>query len=262
MPYRLPSADQKAHYVRTRFDAIAHRYDRFNDLITQGQHRWWKRTLVRRLALRPNDRVLDLCCGTGDLALRCRERLGPRGAVIAADFALNMLAVARRRLAGSASAAGSAAKAVPGGAARAWLICADATRLPFPDECFRVATIGYGLRNVADLGACLGELWRVLAPGGVLASLDVGKVRAAWLRPLVNAYFFLVVPWIGRLLQPGEEMYSYLPHSSIDYPHQERLLALLADRGFEHIELIEYLGGASVIHIARKPQWVHFIENS
>ena len=90
MPYRLPPLEQKSRYLRQGFDAIARRYDLFNDLITQGQHRWWKRVLVRELGLRSDpaagQRVLDLCCGTGDIALRVRDRLGPAGLVVAADL--------------------------------------------------------------------------------------------------------------------------------------------------------------------------------
>ena len=239
MPYHLPRAEDKPRYVRERFDAIAHRYDLFNDLITQGQHRWWKRVLVRRADLREAERVLDLCCGTGDIALRCAQALPPGGRVYALDFSRNMLRIARSRKRRR-------------GADMVYL-GADALRLPFGDSRFDAVTVGYGLRNVVDLEACLDEVRRVLRPGGVLASLDVGKVRSAWLRPLVAFYFFRVVPWIGRLLQPGEEMYTYLPHSAVDYPHQERLRAILGDRGFTGVELVEFLGGASVIHVARKP---------
>ena len=252
MPYRLPRPAEKSRYVRERFDAIAHRYDLFNDLITQGQHRRWKRTLLRRLALRPGQRVLDLCCGTGDIARMCRHALGADGRVVGLDFSHRMLRLAhdRERKAGPKSPAieerGSSGAGIG-------FVGGDATRLPLGGGLVDAVTIGYGLRNVVDLEGCIAEAHRVLRPGGVLASLDVGNVRAAWLRPLVGFYFFRVVPLIGNLLQPGEEMYRYLPHSSLDYPHQDRLKEILAGHGFDPVELVEFLGGASVIHLARKP---------
>ncbi|HEX7743560.1 MAG TPA: class I SAM-dependent methyltransferase, partial [Sphingobium sp.] len=137
-PYRLPSADQKDRYVRAKFDEIAAQYDRFNNWITQGQHRLWKRTMVRRLGIMPGQRGLDLCCGTGDIALRCLPALRGQGGVIAADFSLNMLAIARERLAADDHAT----------RAPTATMCADAMRLPFADASFDFVTIGYGLRNV------------------------------------------------------------------------------------------------------------------
>jgi demethylmenaquinone methyltransferase/2-methoxy-6-polyprenyl-1,4-benzoquinol methylase len=242
MSYRLPDPAEKANYVREKFDEIARHYDLFNDLITQGQHRIWKNVLVNRLRLLPEARGLDLCCGTGDIAARCRRRLGPAGAVFLLDFSANMLRIARRRLNDGA----------PKGAPHSGLLCGDAMRLPFRDGSLQFVTVGYGLRNVTDLEGCLAEISRVLAPGGVLGSLDVGKVRARWLRPLVDFYLFRIVPLIGRLLQPGQEMFSYLPHSSLDYPAQQALREMMLARGFAEVEVIEFLGGASVIHLARK----------
>ncbi len=251
MPYRLPPQEAKARYVRAKFDEIARHYDLFNDLITQGQHRWWKRVLVRRLGLAPDARGLDLCCGTGDIAARCLPRLGPQGRLVAADFSRAMLAIARQRLArGGAGAQG--AHGIHGTAAPL-LLCADAMRLPFRTGSFDFITIGYGLRNVTDLAACLDELYRVLRPGGVLGSLDVGKVRNRWLRPLAEFYLFRIVPRIGGLLQPGQDMFDYLPASTVDYPDQRRLAELLAEHGFRRVEVREYLCGASALHVARKP---------
>jgi demethylmenaquinone methyltransferase/2-methoxy-6-polyprenyl-1,4-benzoquinol methylase len=242
MPYQLPPADQKARYVRAKFDEIARQYDRFNDLITQGQHRWWKRELVRRLDLRPGAKGADVCCGTGDIALRSLKRLGPRGGVLAADFSLNMLHIAAGRL--KRRADGQPARHV---------LCADAMRLPFRSASLDFVTIGYGLRNVTDLDACLREMLRVLKPGGAMGSLDVGKVRHRLLRPCVDAYFFRVVPWIGRLLQPGQDMFTYLPQSSVAYPDQAALKQRLLNAGFARAEFVEFVFGASVIHLAWKP---------
>ncbi|MBI3993962.1 MAG: ubiquinone/menaquinone biosynthesis methyltransferase [Candidatus Lambdaproteobacteria bacterium] len=244
MPYEIPQPEHKARYVRRKFGEIARRYDLFNDLITQGQHRYWKNVLVGRLELQGGERVLDLCCGTGDIALRCARRLGPRGRVVAADFSEQMLHVARTRL--------PVRPAGQGGPPLA-LLCGDAMHLPFPDASFDAIAIGYGLRNVTHLEGCLAELRRVLKPGGVLASLDVGKVRSRIVAALNHVYFFYVVPWIGRRLQPGQEMFTYLPESSRAYPHQDRLKELLRVQGFVRTELIEFLLGASVIHVARKP---------
>jgi len=240
MPYEMPAAADKARYVRRKFDEIARRYDLFNDLITQGQHRWWKRRLVRRVSLAPGARVLDLCCGTGDIARRWQQRLGSAGEVVALDFSTGMLGIARHRLR-------------PGsGLARAIVLGGDAMHLPFPDATFDAVSVGYGLRNVNDLAGCLREIHRVLRPGGTLASLDVGKVRNRWLRPLVNLYFFYVVPWIGRRLQPGQDMFTYLPQSSVDYPEQHALAALMQAQGFRETAVVEYVFGASALHFARK----------
>jgi len=242
MPYELPPPDQKARYVRTKFDEIARQYDRFNDLITQGQHRRWKRVLVGRLALRPDAKGADVCCGTGDIALRALKRLGPRGGVLAADFSLNMLRIAAQRL-----------KPGPGAGPSRQVLCADALRLPFRTASLDFVTIGYGLRNVTDLDGCLRELLRVLKPGGVMGSLDVGKVRYRLLRPWTDAYFFRVVPWIGRLLQPGQDMFTYLPQSSVAYPDQAALRQRLLDAGFARADSVDFVFGASVIHLAWKP---------
>ncbi|MDH5753509.1 MAG: ubiquinone/menaquinone biosynthesis methyltransferase, partial [Deltaproteobacteria bacterium] len=228
MAYTLPVSADKPAYVRKKFDEIAGHYDLFNDLITQGQHRWWKRVLVNRLPLGPGVRGLDICCGTGDLARRALGRLPADGLLVAADFSANMLRIARKRLAGG------------GGKAAPHLVAqADAMALPFADASFHFVTIGYGLRNVAGLPGCLEELLRVLRPGGVLASLDIGKVRPRWLRPFADAYLFRVVPLIGRLLQGGQDMYTYLPHSTLDFPHQDELKKRMLDAGFAQVDLVE-----------------------
>jgi len=264
MAYQLPAPEQKARYVRTKFDEIARQYDLFNDLITQGQHRRWKRALVRRLGLRSDAIGVDLCCGTGDIARRCLTRLGPEGGLIAADFSMNMLRIARRRIARHGAVAGMARRIAEGRAAgftpadrssegaHRHVLCADAMRLPFRTASLEFVTIGYGLRNVVDLDSCLREIHRVLKPGGVMGSLDVGKVTHRWLRPLVDYYFFRVVPGIGRLLQRGQDMFAYLPASSVAYPGQRALRQRLLEAGFARAEIVEFVFGASVIHLAWK----------
>lgn len=244
MTYRLPSPENKARYVQEKFDQIASKYDLFNDLITQGQHRYWKRVLLRRIGIHPGARGLDLCCGTGDLALGILPRLSGEGVLVAADFSAGMLQAAQRRLRNHRRGERPPVTVVLRG---------DAMRLPFQDDSFEFVTIGYGLRNVSGLDGCLAELLRVLRPGGVLGTLDVGRVRNRLLRPLAEFYLFRIVPMIGKLLQSGQEMFQYLPHSTVDYPDQHRLREMMEQTGFSKVEIREFLFGASVIHLAYKP---------
>jgi demethylmenaquinone methyltransferase/2-methoxy-6-polyprenyl-1,4-benzoquinol methylase len=125
--------------------------------------------------------------------------------------------------------------------------------IPFPDANFDAVTIGYGLRNVPDLNGCLQEILRVLKPGGVMVSLDVGKVRLPIIAELNNFYFFRVVHFIGNMLMPGQEMFQYLPHSSLKYPNQELLKRMMLQTGFKQAEIHDFIFGASTVHVAFKP---------
>ena len=129
----------------------------------------------------------------------------------------------------------------------------DSINIPFTDTNFHAVTIGYGLRNVSDLNACLQEIFRVLKPGGVLVSLDVGKVRLPIIAELNNFYFFRVVPLIGNIMMPGQEMFQYLPHSSLKYPNQELLKRMLLETGFKQAEIHDFIFGACTVHVAYKP---------
>jgi len=125
--------------------------------------------------------------------------------------------------------------------------------IPFPDGKFDAVTIGYGLRNVPELNGCLKEILRVLKPGGVMVSLDVGKVRLPIIAELNNLYFFSIVPLIGNMLMPGQEMFQYLPHSSLKYPNQELLKRMMLEIGFQQAGFHDFIFGASTVHVAYKP---------
>ena len=129
----------------------------------------------------------------------------------------------------------------------------DAMEIPFSDTNFNAVTIGYGLRNVPNLNECLQEILRVLKPGGVLVSLDVGKVRLPVIKELNNFYFFRIVPLIGNLLMPGQDMFQYLPNSSLEYPNQELLKRLMFEAGYQKVEIHDFVFGASTVHVACKP---------
>ena len=237
MTYTLPTSRDKSNYVEKKFDQIAQKYDRFNDFITLGMHRYWKRFVVRQTGLRAGEECLDLCCGTGDIS---REilRQHPDCKVTGLDFSTEMLKIAE-----SKNSDNYGIQYLQG----------NAMNMPFPDKNFDAVTIGYGLRNVPDLNGCLQEILRVLKPGGVLVSLDVGKVRLPIITELNNFYFFRVVPLIGNILMPGQEMFQYLPHSSLKYPHQELLKRMLLETGFNQAEIHDFMFGASTVHVAYKP---------
>ena len=237
MAYTLPSSEEKSHYVEQKFDEIAKIYDRFNDVITFGMHRYWKKFVVRKTGLHPGDHCLDLCCGTGDIAREVLRQY-PLCIVTGLDFSEEMLKIAE-----SKNSKNSGIQFLLG----------DAMKIPFPDANFDAVTIGFGLRNVQNMNGCLQEILRVLKPGGVTVCLDVGKVRLPVIAELSNFYFFHIVPLIGNWLMRGQEMFHYLPHSSLEYPNQELLKHLILEAGFQEAEIHDFFFGASTVHVAYKP---------
>jgi demethylmenaquinone methyltransferase/2-methoxy-6-polyprenyl-1,4-benzoquinol methylase len=227
--------ENRAPKVREMFSRLAGKYDLVNDVMSFGMHRVWKRQTVR-LALEgmpPGARVLDLCCGSGDLCFLAEE-FGA-GQVIGVDFTLPMLEVAKRRR--------------REGAHRARFIQADALRMPFPDGAFRVLTIGYGLRNVADIPAALSEMRRVLAPGGRAVVLDFGKPDHALPAALYRAYLGSVMPAVGWLFHGDPQTYAYIPASLARYPAQRGVEALMRDAGFTGVRYEERLLGTMGINV-------------
>ncbi len=213
--------------VRSMFDRIAPVYDAMNRLMTAGLDRSWRR-LAAEAVVQPGARVLDACCGTGDLAIEA-ERQG--GIVTGLDFAPRMLERARAK-----------------SSTIHWLE-GDLLALPFPDDGFDAATVGFGVRNVADLERALGELRRVLRPGGRLAVLEITQPRGV-ARAFFSLWFDRLVPLLGRVL-PGGSAYTYLPASVRRFPTAEELVALLERVGFEDVR-VRLLGGSIVaLHTGR-----------
>ncbi len=231
-PYYV-SGPARAARVRALFDRIAPRYDLINDLQSFGLHRFWKRRLIALANLRPGASVLDVCCGTGDLALAA-NKVG--GHVVACDFSGQMLAVAQRR-AGPKSA----------------FVQADALALPFKGGSFDAVTIGYGLRNLADFSGGLSELIRVLKPGGQLLILEFGKPANAFWRWIYFAYLRAVVPLFGWAFCGDAAAYGYILESLVHYPAQDGVSKLLSELGCKDVQVHNFLGGVMSIHVAVKP---------
>jgi demethylmenaquinone methyltransferase/2-methoxy-6-polyprenyl-1,4-benzoquinol methylase len=214
--------------VRTMFDRIAPVYDAMNRAMTLGLDRKWRR-LTAGAAVRPGDRVLDACCGTGDLALAGREA---GGRVVGVDFSEEMLARARRK------------------AADIDWVHADATSLPFEDASFEAVTVGFGIRNLADLEGGLRELARVLVPGGRLGCLEITRPRGVP-RPFFRLWFDGLVPLAGKAI-PGGSAYSYLPASVRRFPGPEDLADAMCRAGFEDVGWRLLGGGIVALHVGRR----------
>jgi demethylmenaquinone methyltransferase/2-methoxy-6-polyprenyl-1,4-benzoquinol methylase len=209
------------------FDRIAPVYDVMNHVMTLGLDRRWRR-LTAESSVRSGDRVLDACCGTGDLALA--DLKAGAGAVVGLDFSPRMLERARRK---SASVE--------------WLE-GDMLELPFEAGSFDAVTVGFGVRNVEDLEAGLRELRRVLRTGGRVGVLEITRPRGL-LRPFFRLWFDLLVPVAGKVL-PGGKAYTYLPASVRRFPGPEDLSALIARAGFRSVTYRLLAGGIVALHTA------------
>ncbi len=247
--YFQPGAERSAG-VHALFSRIARRYDRINDVQSLGLQRGWKRRLVRLAAPQPGQTVLDLCCGTGDIAFRL-SRPGLR--VVGADFNLAMLGVARTRQEGATARRISArSNATPPGGRDVRFVAADGMRLPFVDGAFDLVTISYGLRNLPDIRAGLRELHRVLRPGGRLLVLDFGKPANRFWRAIYFAYLRGLVPLFGRVFCGDADAYGYILESLRAYPSAPELAAQMAEAGWIDLRVHAILGGIMAIHEGRR----------
>jgi len=245
--------EQRAARVHDLFSRIAPHYDLINDLQSFGLHRYWKRWVVQLARPQHGHRALDVCCGTGDLALA----LARRGARVAGlDFSKRMLEVAQRRTSGfrnsEAQAALSAAQATHYASPGPHLIRADAQHIPFRDESFDVVTMGYGLRNLASWESGLEEMRRVLKPGGRLVVLDFGKPENALWRGLYFGYLRLFVPVLGRLVCGSAEAYGYILESLKAYPAQQGVAGKMHALGLTNVRIVSLLAGVMSINYGEK----------
>ena len=230
---RNVDVDERRAAIRATFRVVAPRYDLMNDLMSLGIHRAWKRRFAAAIAPRPNERILDLAGGTGDVALA----LSAHGATVTlADPCPEMMTVGRTR---------------KGAAAIDW-VEAEAERLPFADATFDAVAISFGIRNVTRLEAALAEIFRVLAPGGRFFCLEFSQPDA-WLAPFYRVWSRTAIPALGATVSGRREAYRYLVESIEGFPDQRSFAAKIADAGFEAVDWSNLTFGIAAIHRARRP---------
>jgi demethylmenaquinone methyltransferase/2-methoxy-6-polyprenyl-1,4-benzoquinol methylase len=216
------------------FDRVAGRYDALNSVMTAGLHHRWRERAAERAELEPGDAALDVCCGTGDLALALAGRVGPGGSVVGCDFSEPMLDLARE-------------KATERGAVGVRFEWADALSLPYDAGRFDAVTVGFGVRNLADLDRGLHEMARVLRPGGRLVVLEITQPTRPPLSTFYSLWFDRIVPLLGSF-SSDPEAYSYLPESVRGFPPPPRLAEMMDGAGLERIRWTVLAGGIIAIH--------------
>lgn len=227
--------------VQRMFTAIARFYDLNNSLLSFGLHHSWKRKAVSYIPARPGTRALDLGAGTCDLAILLDEHLHRSGQVFAADLNEAMLRVGQEKVREHHSAD------------RISCLQMNAEHLTFPDQSFETVTAGFCVRNVGNLTRALGEICRVLKPGGRFVCLEFSRPVSPVFRKLYDWYSFRLLPWIGTVVaRDGTGVYEYLPASIRNFPHQQRLCELLTEAGFQSVEYHNLTGGIVAIHVAVK----------
>jgi demethylmenaquinone methyltransferase / 2-methoxy-6-polyprenyl-1,4-benzoquinol methylase len=216
------------------FDRIAGRYDLLNSVMTAGLHHAWRVRAADRAEVGPGDSVLDVCCGTGDLAFELARRVSPGGHVVGCDFSEPMLDLAREK------AANRSTESVR----FEW---ADALQLPYDAGRFDLVTVGFGVRNFADRDQGLREMARVLRPGGKLVVLEFTEPQRPPFSTFYSLWFDRIVPVLGRLTD-NPEAYSYLAESVHSFPSPGGLAGKMDAAGFEQIRWLVLAGGILTIH--------------
>jgi demethylmenaquinone methyltransferase/2-methoxy-6-polyprenyl-1,4-benzoquinol methylase len=223
--------DKKPADVAAMFDEVAPTYDFTNDLLSLGQSRLWRSRVAKRVAAKSGQTILDLAAGTGSSSIAFAK---PGVKVIATDFSEGMLSVGRKRH------------------PELDFRFADATKLPFEDESIHAVTISFGLRNVVDVPKALGEMFRVLKPGGRVVICEFSKVTLPVFKQIYNFYLSRILPGVSGLASKTPEAYSYLAESIAAWPDQAGLAVELIDAGFENVSYKNLSFGVVAIHVGFK----------
>ncbi len=230
----------KEEYVHSIFTTIAPKYDLLNTILSFNRDKTWRKITVEKACLPQNGKGLDVCCGTGELAFEQLRQLSGKGYVVGVDFCEDMLSIAEEKTPNEYK---NKIKWVKG----------DATNLPFSDNEFDGATIGFALRNVPSIEKTISEMMRVVGPGGKVVSLELAKPSIPVFKQLYYFYFDYLVPIMGKLGIGKEGPYSYLPNSLKIFPHQSEIRDLFGDVGLVNPHYYELTGGIVAVHVGTVP---------
>jgi len=237
--WKIPSPE-KVRWVNRHFNVVAPKYDFMNSLLSFGIHHLWKRAAVRMLALDAGDRVLDLCGGTGDLALLAARVVGASGQVVLYDLNRPMMELGRLKT----------GRHFPAG--RIVYVQGDAQGISVADQSFDAAMVGFGIRNLTDLEQGFREMYRVLRPGGKMMCLEFSTPVDPLFRWLYDFYSFYVMPWLGNLIAGSREAYTYLPESIRSFPLPGELSKILERVGFTSVTYRRLTNGIAAVHLGTK----------
>ena len=238
--YERVGTSGKTDRVLQHFNSVAQHYDFMNTLLSFGIHYAWKRTAVRLLKLSPGDCVLDVCGGTGDLAILAARKVGPAGRVVIYDINRAMIQAGLHKV--SNTEIETRLRHVQG----------NAECISFPDRHFEAVMVGFGIRNVAHMKRGFEEMYRVLKPGGKMMCLEFSKPTWPVFRWLYDFYSFYIMPFMGELIAGSRKAYTHLPESIRMFPLPDELSELLETIGFSQVTYRSLTNGIAVIHLAVK----------
>lgn len=244
-PDSVSGVDKSGERVQRMFGQIADRYDLMNHLLSGGVDLYWRRYTVRRVPPQGDSPILDVCTGTGDLALAYWKAAQGKVEVIGTDFTPRMLELARIK----------ASRLIPEAASgRVEFLQADTQQLPFPNDRFQIVSVAFGLRNVADPRAGLREMLRVCQPGGRVAVLEFSQPTMPVLAGGYRWYFRNVLPRIGQLFARNhEDAYNYLPESVSEFPHGQALADIMTECGWRDVSFTPLTLGIATLYVGHKP---------
>jgi len=234
--FKEVQTEEKQSLVRGVFDSVASKYDLMNDVLSFGLHRIWKKQTINLSGVKAGDSILDIAGGTGDLALKFKEKVGKNGRVVLADINASMLNEGRKKLLDVA------------GETQIKFVQTNAECLSFPDNSFDIVSIAFGLRNVTDKDRAIAEMYRVLKPGGRLLVLEFSKTQNQLLEKGYDFYSFNIMPKLGQIFANDSESYQYLAESIRKHPNQETLKQMMFDVGFSFCTYHNFLQGVVALH--------------